>query len=404
MNNLPNNLFDLLPLSENENGSQSMWPPNPLPGPSYHSRTQIPEGLHTVSPADLAVHPVAPGPVKAPLIPQTHAATNGTKSESSKSLSHVSTPALTPQTADGGCSTPETSVDGEADHRNALVEFRPTKPNPQKFKMILPAPPKPNATETNEGFLTPQVELPSLMPSRHDIALPEKVLQDVFIPSRVLPGIHAAALGQATHGPGPADLDWVGHHSVSYDQTRFDDINAFFNLGEDEHFENQIFMSTYPPLTDNAVNTYDLRPEPPNSSNSHFHSDDLFLPTYQMETGLTSVDHTSSRPYTGVLGNSDVPVQDMPLQSVEPGVSSTNCGEGSRRDTSRDLELLGLRAQGISYREIKQKYGFTEAESTLRGRYRTLTKSKDKRVRKPVWKDKDVSLWNAVSAAMLTRV
>lgn len=65
--------------------------------------------------------------------------------------------------------------------------------------------------------------------------------------------------------------------------------------------------------------------------------------------------------------------------------------ETGRRDTSRDQELLDLRNAGLSYREIKQKYGFREAESTLRGRYRTLTKAKEERVRKPEWKSADVS-------------
>ena len=45
----------------------------------------------------------------------------------------------------------------------------------------------------------------------------------------------------------------------------------------------------------------------------------------------------------------------------------------------------------MSYREIKEKGGFSGAESTLRGRYRTLTKRKEDRVRKPEWDEKDVS-------------
>jgi hypothetical protein len=45
----------------------------------------------------------------------------------------------------------------------------------------------------------------------------------------------------------------------------------------------------------------------------------------------------------------------------------------------------------LSYKDIKRLGGFEEAESTLRGRFRTLTKSKEQRVRKPQWKDKDVS-------------
>lgn len=53
--------------------------------------------------------------------------------------------------------------------------------------------------------------------------------------------------------------------------------------------------------------------------------------------------------------------------------------------------LIKARAEGMSYRDIKVKGGFTEAESTLRGRHRMLTKDKEDRVRKPEWTEKDVS-------------
>jgi hypothetical protein len=76
---------------------------------------------------------------------------------------------------------------------------------------------------------------------------------------------------------------------------------------------------------------------------------------------------------------------------VEYVSASLVAGEGSRRDTSRDAELLALRESGLSYREIKQKHGFKEAESTLRGRCRTLLKPKEFRVRKPVWDNHSVS-------------
>lgn len=60
-----------------------------------------------------------------------------------------------------------------------------------------------------------------------------------------------------------------------------------------------------------------------------------------------------------------------------------------RRD--RDRYLLKMREKGFSYREIKRRGRFTEAESTLRGRVRVMTKHKSERVRKPVWTRNDVS-------------
>lgn len=59
--------------------------------------------------------------------------------------------------------------------------------------------------------------------------------------------------------------------------------------------------------------------------------------------------------------------------------------------TARDAFLLRCRAEGMSYKQLKEHGNLPEAESTLRGRYRALTKSKQERVRRPVWTDRDVS-------------
>jgi hypothetical protein len=58
---------------------------------------------------------------------------------------------------------------------------------------------------------------------------------------------------------------------------------------------------------------------------------------------------------------------------------------------SRDQYLIDRRADGYNYREIKEAGGYAEAEPTLRGRWRTLTKEPEQRLRKPVWKQHDVS-------------
>lgn len=60
--------------------------------------------------------------------------------------------------------------------------------------------------------------------------------------------------------------------------------------------------------------------------------------------------------------------------------------------TKKDDFLITSKLSGMTYREIRRKGNFTEAESTLRGRFRTLTKHKDARVRKPEWEDNDVSI------------
>ncbi|KAK4447138.1 hypothetical protein QBC34DRAFT_143514 [Podospora aff. communis PSN243] len=57
-----------------------------------------------------------------------------------------------------------------------------------------------------------------------------------------------------------------------------------------------------------------------------------------------------------------------------------------------DAFLVKSRESGMTYRDIRVKGGFTEAESTLRGRYRTLTKKREERVRRPEWSETDIRL------------
>lgn len=59
------------------------------------------------------------------------------------------------------------------------------------------------------------------------------------------------------------------------------------------------------------------------------------------------------------------------------------------KEREEDELLLELWRQGVPYKEIKKRGGFKVAESTLRGRVRTLTKDKSERVRKPEWTEHD---------------
>ena len=61
------------------------------------------------------------------------------------------------------------------------------------------------------------------------------------------------------------------------------------------------------------------------------------------------------------------------------------------RWASKDEYLVQQKRAGLTYKEIKSRGQFVEAESTLRGRYRNLTKRKEERVRRPEWEDADVS-------------
>jgi len=100
----------------------------------------------------------------------------------------------------------------------------------------------------------------------------------------------------------------------------------------------------------------------------------------------------SFRDLHGLPTEAKVPLPDLkPLRvaqgAIEPLVTkSTN----TRKD--RDQFLLDMRGKGFTYKEIKESGEFTEAESTLRGRVRVLTKARFERVRKPEWTDRDIRL------------
>jgi hypothetical protein len=78
---------------------------------------------------------------------------------------------------------------------------------------------------------------------------------------------------------------------------------------------------------------------------------------------------------------SPAPSRNPPTPTPHPQTRST-----------KDAFLITSKRAGMSYRAIRQAGNFSEAESTLRGRYRTLTKQKEERVRKPEWTEGDVRL------------
>ena len=99
--------------------------------------------------------------------------------------------------------------------------------------------------------------------------------------------------------------------------------------------------------------------------------------------------HTFSLPT--VSATPDGPVTKHTSVFVEePMPCPLAVGRSSSRDT-QDQFLIMSKLSGMPYKEIKAQGQFREAESTLRGRFRSLTKSKAQRVRKPQWQERDVS-------------
>jgi hypothetical protein len=115
--------------------------------------------------------------------------------------------------------------------------------------------------------------------------------------------------------------------------------------------------------------------------------------TRQKKRGSPSTNFTSSETAPSTIHKRIEPKPIDPAQqnwSSELLSSSTAAKASHVRDAKDDF-LVQSKLAGMSYKEIRRKGKFTEAESTLRGRFRTLTKHKAARVRKPEWNDNDVS-------------
>jgi hypothetical protein len=86
----------------------------------------------------------------------------------------------------------------------------------------------------------------------------------------------------------------------------------------------------------------------------------------------------------------DITRKQGPIDDTEDGENESQPLSNQPR-SAKDEYLIKAKMDGLTYREIRIKGGFKEAESTLRGRFRTLTKNKRDRVRKPEWMEDDVS-------------
>jgi hypothetical protein len=75
---------------------------------------------------------------------------------------------------------------------------------------------------------------------------------------------------------------------------------------------------------------------------------------------------------------------------TKPAAIISGTEDTAQQRIAKDKFLLDSKREGKSYKQIRLEGGFTEAESTLRGRHRTLTKKPEERVRKPEWESNDV--------------
>ncbi|RMZ81220.1 hypothetical protein DV737_g2645, partial [Chaetothyriales sp. CBS 132003] len=186
--------------------------------------------------------------------------------------------------------------------------------------------------------------------------------------------------------------DWVQLRDT-LNPSELGSLDNFAHLDDGESIINSIAENAGPDLSDDGHPFGVLtKADVPTFNNPDQQALEPFIPDSVFEAGSISLRDFDSPVFTaenGVGGNA------LPGQSyLEPASKLTygRHGDPGRRNTSRDEELIELRMRGVSYRDIKQKYGFDVAESTLRGRIRSLIKAKDQRVRKPIWRAEDVSL------------
>ena len=80
------------------------------------------------------------------------------------------------------------------------------------------------------------------------------------------------------------------------------------------------------------------------------------------------------------------------MTSQQPPCESATDETIHTRLSTQNAFLVSAKIGGMSYKQIRETGNFHEAESTLRGRFRSLTKDKHDRVRKPMWRGVDARL------------
>jgi hypothetical protein len=121
-----------------------------------------------------------------------------------------------------------------------------------------------------------------------------------------------------------------------------------------------------------------LPPTPPNAQTAFHRQANMLESSNDHRTKL------SQAQWTGFV--TEMPERD---EQDDPPVMQ-NADPDTRRKSDDEI-LMKCKAEGITYKEIKKRLRTKVAESTLRGRYRALTKPRKDRVRKPVWTENDVS-------------
>ena len=300
-----------------------------------------------------------------------------TRVASSSDSSNIPTPALTDTTPNGSIETPPSSLDAVESWEKVHELQYGSNEAAQKYKAILPSPASIDQHQPFDDALPP----PSFGLEQSDWQSHFDGSLGAFIRQPdAAPWMEASSTGMleaAQMQPGSSDA----FYNELFDFNAFDSFEeAIPSAYPPPDVSSQFMLQPNNPLADTYI-------DPSAFPDPLLPSMPTMLPMHHDINGFPS-GFDLSHPY-------DTPTYAFPTTPLPP---TPALGEGTRRDTTRDSELLTLRQSGLSYRQIKKDYGFKEAESTLRGRFRTLTKPKGSRVRKPGWGEETVSRFLALGA------
>ncbi|KAF2867943.1 hypothetical protein BDV95DRAFT_165705 [Massariosphaeria phaeospora] len=121
-----------------------------------------------------------------------------------------------------------------------------------------------------------------------------------------------------------------------------------------------------------------------------------YVQRLQRRDGMRPEDQNGTTPIYGAGARGDGTLQHTLQVMFTPDTQA-------QRQTDDGI-LLDGKAEGLTYKEIKKRMSTNVAESTLRGRYRSLTKPRKDRVRKPMWTGKDIQLLEEIVLAELDRL
>lgn len=108
----------------------------------------------------------------------------------------------------------------------------------------------------------------------------------------------------------------------------------------------------------------------------------------------------NTRSHTNIKNDLDIRNNTVPSMRQDHTFPSKPRDPQVSTRSEQNKFLVNSRRAGMTYKAIRSKGEFIEAESTLRGRFRNLTKDKKDRVRKPAWTDDDVCVSSDIKMTM----